>query len=90
MANKNRIQAALITYLRKFGSINLLLPDGVGLEIGITQETKHGQVKSDNYCWVVTKRDDRSTALDRYSMTMEFDDPHFVIENQDKGVVSVL
>lgn len=90
MVQKNRIQAALITYLRKFGSINLVLPDGVGLEIGITQESKQGEIKSENYCWVVTKRDDRSTVLDRYSMSMLFDDPRFVIDNHEKGTVSVL
>ena len=89
-SGKSRIQSLLITHLQKFGSIDLLLPDGMRLEIGITQETKNGVTKDQNYCWVVTTRDDRRTILDRYSMSMFFDDPRFVIDSRDQGTVSVI
>jgi len=87
---KNRIQVMLIDYLQKFGTIDLILPDGVLLEIGITQETKHGLVKNDDYCWVITKRDDRKAMLDRYSMGLLYDDPRFLVDNKEQGSVYVL
>lgn len=90
MADRNRIQASLIKYILKFGSINLVLPDGVGVEIGITQETKHGEIKSADYCWVVTSRDDRRTMLDRHSMSMLFDDERLLVDSQESGTVYVL
>lgn len=89
MSNKSKIQYLLITHLQKYGTIDLRLPDGVALEIGITEETKHGKVKNEDYCWVLTKRDDRSTLLDRYSMRMLFDDPSLVVDNQE-GTIYVL
>ncbi len=89
-SSKNRIQSMLIEYLQKFGSINILLPDGVALEIGITEESKNGIVKNENYCWVSTNRDDRKTMLDRYSMSMLYDDPRFVVNDQEQSIVYVL
>lgn len=88
MATKNRIQFMLIDYLRKFGQINLLLPDGVSLEIGITEESKNGTIKNENYCWIQTERDDRKTVLDRYSMSVAYDESRLVMD--DKGSIKVL
>lgn len=90
VSNKSKIQSLLITYLQKFGSIDLRLPDGVALQIGITQESKHGEVKNDDYCWVLTSRDDRSTMLDRYSMRMLFENPRRMIDSHEQGTVYVL
>lgn len=90
MNGKNRIQALLINYLQKFGTIQITLPDQVNLEIGITQESKNGMIKDDNYCWVTTQRDDRKTVLDRYSMSMLYDDPHFVVDSKEQGSIYVV
>ena len=53
----NKIQALLINHLLKHGHIQLRLPDGVLLEIGITEENENGKIqKSDEYCWVIAKK----------------------------------
>jgi len=71
--SRNKLQCQLITYLNKFGSIEFILPDGVGLQISITQESKHGEIKSDDYCYVSATRENRCTSLDRYSMSMAYE-----------------
>ena len=72
--NKNRIQFLLNEYLETYGSIDIQLPDGVGVEIDITQDGKKGPRRLGDYCWVVASRDDRLTTLDRYAMSMQFED----------------
>ena len=72
MTGRDKIQYLLISYLMHHGSISLKLPDGVNLEIGITQEGKHGQIKSQDYCWVITSREDKSVALDSYNLGLNF------------------
>lgn len=88
--SKTRIQYLLNEYIEKYGSIDLLLPDGVGVEIGITQEEKHGLRKQADYCWVVTKRDSRSTVFDRYIMSMEYGEDRYVVDNSDDGSVTIV
>lgn len=90
--NKSRIQFLLNEYIEKFGSIDLLLPDGVGVEIGITQEGKRGVEKRPEYCWVVTSRDDRFTTFDRYAMSMHFseDKDRTILDVADQGTVTVI
>lgn len=85
MSKRNKIQQLLITYLRQFGSIDLSLPDGVKLSIGITQEGKHGTFCSDDYCWVTATRDDRATSLDSYNLGMSFakKDQYFFSDDGD-------
>jgi len=92
-SNKNRIQYLLNEYLERHGSIDLLLPDGVGVEIGITQEDAAGSRKYGDYCCVVTKREDdeRSAIFDRYAMSLEFGDGNcHVLDDTDRGVVTVI
>ena len=75
MSRKNKIQYLLITYLREFGSIQLNLPDGVKLGIGVTQEDRRGNIiKSDDYCWVVASREDKTALLDSYNLGLSFAD----------------
>jgi hypothetical protein len=40
----SKIQHLLVSYLLKNGSIDLLLPDGIKLEIGIIQENSEGEL----------------------------------------------
>ena len=44
----NKIQSLLINHLLKHGHIQLKLPDNVVLEIGITEEDRHGNIKKSN------------------------------------------
>jgi hypothetical protein len=76
----NRIQALLINHLTKYGTIQLALPDNMVLEIGITAETDHGVEKIDDYCWVITKRDNKVACIDSYNLGIIFND-------EDKNIV---
>lgn len=91
-AKKNKIQFLLNEYLECHGSINILLPDGVNIEMGITQEGKNGAERKRNYCWVTTSREGCSTILDKYAMSMHFEDidSKFVINQADEGIVTVV
>jgi hypothetical protein len=72
-SNKTRkIQALLTNHLLKCGSIELLLPDGVSLEIGITKEGKHGLELADDYCFVKASREGNSTLLDTYNVGLQY------------------
>jgi hypothetical protein len=85
MTGKDKIQYLLITYLLNHGSIDLKLPDGVDLEIGITQETKHGLKKKDDYCWVMASRNARSMILDSYNLGLKFAEDNSIV-CEDKAV----
>jgi hypothetical protein len=89
--NKGKIQFLLNEYLDQHGKIDLLLPDGVGVEIGITQEGPRGPERRADYCWIATSRDDRSTILDQYSLSVHFDDPkRTILAEQDEGDVTII
>jgi len=84
---KNKIQALLVEHLLKYGQIELLLPDGVKLEIGVTQENKEGKlVVKDDYCWVITSRENRATSLDAYNMGLRFSDEDNILVFEDKFI----
>lgn len=71
----NKIQALLINHLLKHGHIQLQLPDGVLLEIGITEESETGRFqKSDDYCWVIAKKENRAAVIDSYNLGIRFED----------------
>jgi hypothetical protein len=80
MTRKDKIQYLLISYLLKHGSIKLKLPDGIDLEIGITQEGRNGKlVKARDYCYVVTQRNDKLVELDSYNLGLNFIDEDGII-----------
>lgn len=73
-AKQRKLQHLLITQLLEDGRVELILPDGIILEVGITQEDKNGeQVKVDDYCYVVATRLDRSALMDRYNLGLQFE-----------------
>lgn len=54
---KNKIQSLIVEHLLKHGQIELVLPDGVTLEIGLTQENQDGKLTiKDDYCWVIASQ----------------------------------
>jgi hypothetical protein len=81
---KNKIQSLVIEHLLKHGQLEILLPDGVKLEIGMTQESTNGTIiKRDDYCWVIASREGRATSLDAYNMGLRFsaEDKTLVLED---------
>ena len=85
--SKNKIQALLISHLSKHGHIELLLPDGVIVEIGVTQENQEGElVNASDYCWVIASRHDRAASIDSYNLGLRFSDDRRTIIFEDKYV----
>jgi hypothetical protein len=86
MNTKNKIQSLLITHLLKYGQIELKLPDGMTLEIGVTQE-EDNQIKIvEDYCWVITSRNNRSTNMDSFNMGLRFEDEEDIIVFEDRFI----
>lgn len=87
MSSKNKIQSLLISHLSKYGNIEILLPDGVVLEIGVNQEGADGRlVIKDNYCWVIASRRDRQCCLDSYNLGLRFTDDARTIVFDDRYI----
>lgn len=83
--SKQKIQSLLITHLLQHGHINLRLPDGMVLEIGIDQEGTNGSlVKKDDYCWVIASQGNRATTIDSFNLGLRFadDDSKLVFEDR--------
>jgi hypothetical protein len=83
----NKIQALLISHLSKHGHIELLLPDGVIVEIGVNQEKENGDIIiKDDYCWVIASRQDRSVSIDSYNLGLSFSDDSRTIVFEDRYI----
>jgi len=75
MTKTDKIQSMLITTLLEEGQVQLILPSGMVLEIGITQEDKNGQlVKTEDYCWVIASQSGRDVSIDSYNLGLRFCD----------------
>lgn len=84
MTTTNKLQALLITQLSKYGSVKLLLPDGIVIEIGVNQLGHDGQlVNVEDYCWVMASRKDRIAVLDSYNCGVRFADNNRTIVFED-------
>lgn len=82
MDSKDRIQYMLITHLLKEGKIDLVLPDGIKLAVGITREGRDGfEEIADDYCWVTASQGDRETFIDSYGLEMKFSDGRYVVQD---------
>ncbi len=80
-----KIQTMLIDHLLQHGYIELLLPDGITLEIGTIQENDFGDlVQQDNYSWVIATREDNSSvSIDSYNMGLRFNNDNSKIIFED-------
>jgi len=84
---KNKIQSLIVEHLLKHGQIELVLPDGVTLEIGLTQENPDGKLTiHDDYCWVIASQGGRATSIDSYNMGLRFTDKENILVFEDKFV----
>lgn len=81
-----KLQYLMIQQLLQKGSVSLMLPDGITIEIGITQEDQNGDLKKvDNYCYVVsTSKDGRSAILDSFNLGLQFKDDDNTIIFEDR------
>ena len=74
--SKRNIQTLLIKHLMEEGEIELLLPDGIKLEIGVMQRNKKQELVNciENYCYVTAERSDKKLLLDSYNVGLQFTD----------------
>lgn len=86
---KNKIQSLLVEHLMKHGQIELILPDGMKVEIGVTQENKYGELKiKDDYCWVITSQHGRQASIDAYNLGLKFADDQQALVLEEKFIDS--
>lgn len=72
-AEKNRIQRLFVEYLMKEGAVELALPNGIVLEVGVTQENSYGDLEiTPDYCWVIASQKNRSVCIDRYNLGLRY------------------
>lgn len=84
---KNKIQSLLVEHLLKHGQIELILPDGMTVEIGVTQENQQGELKiKEDYCWVITSQNGRQTNIDAYNLGLRFNDDVKTLILEDKFI----
>lgn len=84
-AKTRKLQYLMITQLLEQGSVQLILPDGVKLDIGILQEDKDGNLKkADDYCYVIASRDGKSTILDSYNLGLQYEAKEDTIVFEDE------
>lgn len=70
---RNKLQRLFVEYLMKEGTLQLSLPNGMVLEVGVTQENKYGdQEITPDYCWIVASQKNRSVCIDRYNLGLRF------------------
>lgn len=83
MTRTDKIQHLLITQLKKSGVVEIILPDGINLKIGITEMDQEGNVvinQDDDYCWITANRLDKSILLDSFNLGLSFnDDPRTIV-----------
>ena len=72
-ATKGKIQHLFVEYLMREGAIELVLPGGMVLEVGLTQEDKYGDLEIvPDYCWIVASQKSRSISIDRYNLGIRY------------------
>lgn len=80
-ASKQKIQQLLINHLLEEGQIELILPDGMVLELGLTQENRQGDLEiAPDYCWLIAHQHDRTVSMDSYNLGLRYS------QNSDKVV----
>ena len=80
-----KIQSLLIKHLMEVGHIELTLPDGIKLEIGVVQEDETGKVINciEDYCYVTATRDETGFLLDSYNTVLQYSEEQSKILIED-------
>lgn len=93
---REKIQRLFVDYLLKEGAVELTLPNGMVLEVGVTQENRYGDLEIiPDYCWVVASQRNRSVSIDSYNLGIRYPgDKEMVcehsIESADGTSINVL
>jgi len=85
--SNSRLQALIINHLLKHGSLKVMLPDGVTVEMGVNQLDEEGSLKrAKDYSWVIASKEDRMASLDSYNLGLRFADDGSTILFEDQYV----
>lgn len=83
---QTKIQELIVKHLKDYGTLDIILPDGIVLEIGCVQTDKRGRViHADDYCYVVAAREDKKTLLDSYNIGLSFGETGDSIVFEEEG-----
>lgn len=89
MTKQDKIQHLLITHLLEYGEIQLALPGGTSVAFGITQLGKHGKQLCEDYCWVETSQNDRSTYIDTYNVGVKCPENRMLFLDEKPGELAL-
>lgn len=79
---KNKVQEVFINHLLKEGQVQLLLPNNMILEVGITQENRYGDLeKNPEYCWIIASQNGREVSIDEYNLGLKYEDKKIICEH---------
>ncbi len=72
-ATVSKIQKLFTEFLLSQGSIELILPNGATLEVGVTQENQIGDLEIvPEYCWILASQNNRSISMDNYNLGIRY------------------
>jgi hypothetical protein len=72
-ATVSRVQRLFVELLMKEGALELALPNGTVLEVGVTQENETGDLEiTPGYCWIVASQKGRSISMDNYNLGIRY------------------
>lgn len=75
MTRKDKIQHLIVTHLIEEGCLQITLPDGMIVELGIIKEGKDGSLeKQDDYCWLIASQKEREVSIDSYNLALKYKD----------------
>jgi hypothetical protein len=75
MNRKRKIQYLLTKHILEEGYIDLMLPDGLVVELGILQEGEDGILhKTQDYSWVMASQKNRIISMDSYNCGLQCED----------------
>lgn len=82
--NQGNVQQAFISFLLQEGHVELVLPNNMVLEVGITQENEKGDLeKIPDYCWVIATQKDRSVLIDKYNLGLRYQNENKMIHEYE-------
>ena len=87
MDKLKKIQTLLISHLLEKGHMELTLPDGMKLEIGIVQDDGTGQLKKQtDYCYMIASQKSREVSMDSYTFGLRYEENNGKIIVEDSTV----
>ena len=72
MSKAQKIQQLLISHLLEQGHIELALPDGMKVELGILKEKRGELCMADGYSWAIVSQKEREVSIDSFNFGLRY------------------